>query len=848
MKGPKKHELENLIKRLKDPNEDSFFMVDRNISTKNISTKKAGDNYIKIDSNNILKPMDENYNEKVYQYIEKNISKEHNKYTDIINIINEVLKKINNFSYEDLFDYCLKMAKKINIKTEDLEPHVNLLLKQNQTLKLNSLDLNFENLSAIGSLLTYSYKNFEKYKIKDFNTLMKKKENIFEKDINIFVKFVIWQSLQKNPAANKFLEFLKKERKCNDCPPEIIILLNNYIECSKITLDINKLYRDKLLDNDYKIFEIAILNLHWILISIKTIELKFFSQKLEKSFFGRNREKLSKLCSNCNFTLKPNDFFFNNVIFTLPKWNFSSNLKYNEDKSKIIKAPIPWLDSKSFFIGKSEIVLRSEVIKENINLFELIFLTFFSLNYYKKYINFQLIMNDCFITEFFLLMKEVYKLELANLNNIRNFHIFDLLLHNNLMEFIDKLNIEVNCLDSISFNKLLSFLYYNKSIIKLNISLFSADIFYTTQYLYNIYYQKIDNPEVVYNELKKKFDKDTYLFCENKEIEDKLLDKLSDDFINSLSSLFEFIKKKENLVELGFNIHIPFNIINKSKYINALYKFILNILFYISKHKIIKFCLISPSMVFSSETKPNIDTLLKSISINKNKKLEEITVQMQFDNIKSITTFINTRLKILNLGNLNFNTFQALCEHISSETFDKNASLEAFLEEISIGLDNSISEFTNEIQILIGKLCGLKIKSLISLSLLTNICLTSKNQYFDLLKLINYNWINKIVITLDNNCENIYEEEKKKLKDLKCIIPYFLEKKLIKENKLKNRTIQDKNVDNIYWSLKNFMNKKYFDYNNDLNSEYEIKKMLFDIFKYTHIIKTPDISHIYQYN
>ena len=33
------------------------------------------------------------------------------------------------------------MAKKINIKAEDLEPHVNLLLKQNQTLKLNSLDL-----------------------------------------------------------------------------------------------------------------------------------------------------------------------------------------------------------------------------------------------------------------------------------------------------------------------------------------------------------------------------------------------------------------------------------------------------------------------------------------------------------------------------------------------------------------------------------------------------------------------------------------------------------------------------------------------------------------------------------
>ena len=62
----------------------------------------------------------------------------------------------------------------------------------------------------------------------------------------------------------------------------------------------------------------------------------------------------------------------------------------------------------------------------------------------------------------------MYKLENANLRDIHSFHIFDLLLHNNIMQNIDKLNIEINCLDNTSFNKLLSFLYYNiiKYLIK----------------------------------------------------------------------------------------------------------------------------------------------------------------------------------------------------------------------------------------------------------------------------------------------------------------------------------------------------------------------------------------------
>ena len=738
------------------------------------------------------------------------------------------------------------MAKKLDVSTEDLEPHINLLLKQNQSLKLNHLDLNIENLKAIGTLLTYSYKKFEKYKIKDFDKLMQEREKIFKNDINIVEKYVKWSSSSstKKEKEKVFINFLKNERKHSDIPPEMIILINNYIETTKCTLDINKLYTPKLKDTDYKIMEIAILNLHWILTSIKVIELKCFSQKLEQSFFARNREKLNNICENLNYNLKPKDLFFNDVLFILPKWDFSSNLKTYENKSKRIESRITWLGSESFSINKSDFVPRSDIIKKNINLFELIFLFFFSLNYYKKYINFQLIMNNFYIKEFFLLLKDVYKLELTNLKNAHEFHIFDILLHNNLMKYIDKLNIEINCLDFISFNKLLSFLYYNKSIIKLNISLFSADFFYITQSLYNVYLEKFENPDLVSNELKKKYNKDTYLFCDNKELEDLILDKLSDDFIDSLGALFELIKKKENLTELGFNIDIPLNILNKSKYMNALYKFILNILFYVSKNKIIKFCLISSSMVLSSETQPNIDNLLNSININKNKKLEEISIQMQFCNIKSITSFINTRLRIINLGNLNFYTFQTLCDYFCTETFNKSASLEASLEKLSIGLDNSICEYTNEIQNLFCKLFAIKINSLISLNLLTNICLNDKRQYFELLKLINYNWIYNYVITFDISCENIYENEKKNLQDLKCLIPHFLEKKLLKQNnKNKNQSEKDKDIE--YWLIKNYINNKYN--NNDfiLDNEHKIKKILFEIFKYIYIINTPKVKHIY---
>ena len=79
--------------------------------------------------------------------------------------------------------------------------------------------------------------------------------------------------------------------------------------------------------------------------------------------------------------------------------------------------------------------------------------------------------------------------------------------------------------------------------------------------------------------------------------------------------LYEIIKKK-NLKELGFNIDIPSNIINKDKYMNALFKFILNIFFYISKNKIKKFCLLSPNTLMDFRMVPVFRNLITMIDLS----------------------------------------------------------------------------------------------------------------------------------------------------------------------------------------------------------------------------------------
>ena len=303
-------------------------------------------------------------------------------------------------------------------------------------------------------------------------------------------------------------------------------------------------------------------------------------------------------------------------------------------------------------INESNIPYSVDIITKHQNAFELIFIIFFSLNLYNKDdINLELIINNCYVDEYSKLFDEVYKINILK-NNSHIFNLMDLLLFNNIINSIDKMNIEINSLDNNSFKKLTSIIYYNELITNLNISFFSTDISYMSELLLKTYSDMFTNIESFRRELKKDYGEDTYLFGEAKEIEDKIIDNLYIKFADSLASFFECIKSKNNLNELGLNFEVPINLRKKSNYMNTILKFILNVLYFVSKQKIEKFCLISPYTVINPISNPTINILISSINFANNELVKELTLQMQFYQSSSIVSFLNSKLRILNIGNL----------------------------------------------------------------------------------------------------------------------------------------------------------------------------------------------------
>lgn len=833
LKNPK---LDILIPRLSDK---FFFEVQNRTSSQResrINPKK--DKYLQIDGSYIFKEADENY----IQNLTKNIGVTNDNYDNICAIINEILKRTINTSFDDVFDYSLKLCKQINVEKESIEQLFKMFFMMNQSINTKTITLDISTLTAIGTILSYSFKKLENYKIKDYEKLKPVVKYILKNGVNIFTDYVVWcTSKNKNPESEKFYKFYDKNKKKYDIQPELLILLNAYQNVTTLILEIDTFKDPNLVDENYKLFELAILNLNWILSSLNTIKFNFMSKHMEKSLFLRKKDKYESFCSKAHYNVKPKDVFFNDIYYSKQKWDFSSKFQLINNKDINMEPLIEDLDYEN---QNEQNENRTSIVQKNSNLFDLIFISFFSLTFYdNKNIKFELVMNNCYSDEYYILFSEIYKLEWAK-TNPHLFHILDLFLFNKLINNIQQLNIEINCLENKTFTNLLNFLYYAELLTKINISFFSSDITYLPHNIYSFYSGYFDNIESGNKELKKNFEKNTYLFCNIKEIEDKMLDKLYNNFVNSLATLFQIISSKKNLKELGFNFDVPFNIRNKSKYMNAIYKFILNILFFVSKQKIEKFCIFSPYTVIDTVTNPGIDNLINSINFNKNKYYEELTLQMQFFNLESINTLLNGRLRILNLGNLDLFTFKHFCDMITNYKFNKMSAL----QEITLGLMEIETEFTEEIKVMLGKLFSIKINSLSRLNLFTGLCLTESKMYLDFLKLVNNNWILNYFITFDDSSDYIVKKESLKIWKLKCLITYFLERRMTEFKNKKNRDIMNAIDNDSYWYLRYFFYNKYKPYvhkysKQDETKEETIKKLIFEILKYVHVYQVPILIH-----
>jgi hypothetical protein len=422
----------------------------------------------------------------------------------------------------------------------------------------------------------------------------------------------------------------------------------------------------------------------------------------------------------------------------------------------------------------------------------------------------------------------------------KTFHFLDILY--NKPNGYDSINIEFNSLDIFIFNKLLDIFYMNMSLTSINISFFSADISYLLSNLFQIYSEQLKT----YSEIKNYISIKGSNFNTD-EFEKKILDDISSRFCENLEILFELVKKKKDLKELGLNFDMPIILSNNNNYKISIFKFILNILMLVdnneSKHKssIKKLTILAPKIIFDSKKEKNIDNFFKNISIYyKTKTLINLNLQFQFYKISYIQNLISTNLFTLNIGDLDIYTFDKLIQYLTCYDFSINSNL----SHLSIKLLGMFTNFNIQMKLLLQRLFNISLRNLLELKLFTNLIIDKKANYLFFLKLLQNNSIPSYLITLN--------------KKSKKTIAYF---NLFKVNKiyfLVSETIQNlvfKDTFNLMRQNNFFLNEFYWvikiyllrmQKRNDIFvGKFGMQGIIFTILKYLFFTSNVKLEHQY---
>jgi len=427
-----------------------------------------------------------------------------------------------------------------------------------------------------------------------------------------------------------------------------------------------------------------------------------------------------------------------------------------------------------------------------------------------------------------------------DLDNQKKFHIFDILY--NKQHGLNSLNIEFNSLDIFTFNKLLEIIYMNMTWSSINISFFSSDVSYLFSPLFQIYTEQLKSTKEIDEFIIKKGKNFTI-----EELEKKIINDISGYFLDNLANLFEIIRNKKEIKELGFNFDIPSNIITNNNYKISIFKFLLNILMLVdnkeSEHKtnIKKLTLLAPKIVFDARKENSIDNFFENISLYKTSKtLMNLNIQFQFYRISNLKNLISRNLITLSLGDLDLYTFDNLLQYLTSYDFSINTNL----SHLNIKLLRMITNFNIQMKLMLQRLFSINLKNLLELKLCTNLIIDKKANYLFFLKLLHNNWIHSYVITLN--------------KKSRLTVGFF---NLFKNNKiffLVSETIQNIVFQDtfslmrkhnffsteIFWILKRYLFKKQKE--DDINvGKFGMQYIIFNILKYLFLTSNVKLEHQY---
>ena len=718
----------------------------------------------------------------------------------------------------------------------DISESMNFMLNYDYN---GEFSLNKEMIEHIGNILVYGFdkiKNkFKLYLIKSYADFKEKLENVKFHQIDLLNEYYNQEFFlkKKNKDSNKKMQkyvyfkepftdsdgnVLGKESKF--LPNELILLLNKLQYIKTLSINIENVFSD--INNNAKVtletikYLIILINIQWILPNILVVNFNVSNMKFSNSLIDIMSLKLSQEIKKVNIYERKTYYSmneiptYNNYDLILKQKSSNSSKANNDILEQNLNLEIDSSDDEEYSIkdnNKKEILNEDNNIIENKKLTKKDMIKGIYTNYLNKY---NKVLDLIIITTYYirildklhaLNMKcpDVFSSEIRecynSINNTKEINFLNLLVD---VDHLNILDIEFNSLDFINFEKILGLINANSNLSSLKLIFFSFDKFYSSGGILKIL-SDINDPNLSMDLLNK-----------NQNFENSVLNQFFlDKFQKNLEILSILLRNRhKSLNELSLLLNIPTLILNNDNYILSLIKFIINvfIFFCFDKNQIKIFKLIAPLINLDNRKTIFLNNLFGKVTPDNLNNVHTLILQFNFYKMNNIINLLSANLTTLSIGNFDLDTFSSFVTKITSDEFLK----ESKLVNIKIVLNENIIEYDGIIKDCFLKLLQKYPKNLLNFDILTNIKINCE-QLHEIIVLIKKSYVNKFIITFNEESESAIKEIIKK--DLTYVVNMNKES----EQNLKNLT--------------KVLIKKLKVNNEDKNKSVELRKKMFNNIK-----------------
>ena len=718
----------------------------------------------------------------------------------------------------------------------DISESMNFMLNYDYN---GEFSLNKEMIEHIGNILVYGFdkiKNkFKLYLIKSYADFKEKLENVKFHQIDLLNEYYNQEFFlkKKNKDSNKKMQkyvyfkepftdsdgnVLGKESKF--LPNELILLLNKLQYIKTLSINIENVFSD--INNNAKVtletikYLIILINIQWILPNILVVNFNVSNMKFSNSLIDIMSLKLSQEIKKVNIYERKTYYSmneiptYNNYDLILKQKSSNSSKANNDILEQNLNLEIDSSDDEEYSIkdnNKKEISNEDNNIIENKKSTKKDMIKGIYTNYLNKY---NKVLDLIIITTYYirildklhaLNMKcpDVFSSEIRecynSINNTKEINFLNLLVD---VDHLNILDIEFNSLDFINFEKILGLINANSNLSSLKLIFFSFDKFYSPGGIFKIL-SDINDPNLSMDLLNK-----------NQNFENSVLNQFFlDKFQKNLEILSILLRNRhKSLNELSLLLNIPTLILNNDNYILSLIKFIINvfIFFCFDKNQIKIFKLIAPLINLDNRKTLFLNNLFGKVTPDNLNNVHTLILQFNFYKMNNIINLLSANLTTLSIGNFDLDTFSSFVTKITSDEFLK----ESKLVNIKIVLNENIIEYDGIIKDCFLKLLQKYPKNLLNFDILTNIKINCE-QLHEIIVLIKKSYVNKFIITFNEESESAIKEIIKK--DLTYVVNMNKES----EQNLKNLT--------------KVLIKKLKVNNEDKNKSVELRKKMFNNIK-----------------